>query len=86
MHRSGAYEPVLSAKASSFMVGSSKSKQKRIVALIFQISDHPHQLGDYATRDENEREIQHLLLGGWLFSFWPDHAVRELRFTEVAEL
>lgn len=86
MHRSGAYEPVLSGKASSFIVGCSRAKQKKIIAVIFQISDHPHQLGDYGTRDEAGREIQHLLLGDWHFSFWPDHAVRELRFTEIAIL
>jgi hypothetical protein len=86
MHRSGAYEPVLSSKASSSLVGSSKAKQKKIIALVFQISNHPQQLGDYATRDGSGREIQHLLLGDWQFSFWADHAVRELRFTEIAEL
>jgi hypothetical protein len=86
MPRSGAYEPVVSGQASSFIVGLSKAKQRRIIALIFQLSDHPLQLGDYATREENGREIQHLLLGDWHFSFWPDHGARELRFTEIAEL
>lgn len=86
MLRSGAYEPVLSGKASSFLFGLTKAKQKKVIPLLFQISDHPSQLGDYATRDEDGREIQHLLIGDWHFSFWPDHAVRELRFTEIAEL
>jgi hypothetical protein len=86
MRRSGAYEPVLSGQAAAFIVGRSKASQRKIIALIFQLSDHPHQLGDYATRDAQGREIQHLLLGDWQFSFWPDHAVRELRFTEIAEL
>ncbi|MEO5958185.1 MAG: hypothetical protein ABIZ49_13000 [Opitutaceae bacterium] len=81
-----AYHPVLSGKVSSFIVGTSKARQKKIIALVFRISDYPSQLGDYATRDENGREIQHLLLGDWQFSFWADHAVRELRFTEIAEL
>jgi len=56
------------------------------VALLFQIAEHPGQLGDYATREENDREIQHLMVGDWHFSFWPDHAARELRVTEIAEL
>ncbi len=68
MPSGSAYEPVLSGKASSFLIGVSKTRQKKLIALIFQISEHPGQLGD------------------WQFSFWPDHAVRELRFTEIAEL
>jgi hypothetical protein len=86
MHKPFPYDPVLSSKAASFLVGLSKSKQKKVVALLFQIAEHPGQLGDYATREENDREIQHLMVGDWHFSFWPDHAARELRVTEVAEL
>lgn len=81
-----AFEPVLSSKASSFLVGLSKAKQKQVLRLLFQLAEHPTQLGDYATREEGGREIQHLMVGGWHFSFWADHAVRELRITEIAEL
>ena len=86
MRSSFAYDPVLSSKASSFLVRISKTKQRKIIELIFQISDHPTQLGDYSTRDHVGRDIQHLLLGDWQFSFWADHAVRELRVTDIAEL
>jgi len=80
------YEPVLSGRASSSLVGLSKPKQKQVLRLLFQLSEHPGQLGDYATREEDGREIQHLMVGDWHFSFWADHAVRELRVTEIDEL
>jgi hypothetical protein len=80
------YEPVLSARASSSLVGLSRPKQKQVLRLLFQLAEHPGQLGDYATREEDGREIQHLLVGDWHFSFWADHAVRELRVTEIDEL
>lgn len=80
------YEPVLSGKASSFLIGVSKPKQKQVLRLLFQLAEHPGQLGDYAMRDEDGREIQHLVVGDWHFSFWADHAVRELRVTEIDEL
>ena len=80
------YEPVLSARASSALVGLSRSRQKQVLRLLFQLAEHPSQLGDYATREEDGREIQHLLVGDWHFSFWADHAVRELRVTEIDEL
>jgi hypothetical protein len=57
-----------------------------VIALIFRLAEHPGQHGDYATRDENGRDIQHLVVGDWHFSFWPDHPVGELRIAEIAEL
>ncbi len=80
------YEPVLSGKASSILVGLSKPKQKQVLRLLFQLAEHPAQLGDYSTRDDDGREIQHLMVGDWHFSFWADHAVRELRLIEIDEL
>jgi len=80
------YEPVLSGKASSFLVGLSKTKQRAVVLLAYQLAEHPGQLGDYATEDEVGRAVQHLLVGDWQISFWPDHAVRELRIMEINEL
>ncbi len=80
------YEPVLSGKASSSLVSLPRRKQKRVLRLLFQLAEHPGQLGDYSTRDEDGREIQHLMVGDWHFSFWADHAVRELRVTEIDEL
>ena len=86
MPRPISYDPVLSSKASSFLVGLSKPKQKQVLRLLFQLAELPGQLGDYSTREEGAREIQHLMVGDWHFSFWADHAVRELRVTEIDEL
>ena len=80
------YEPILSGRASSSLVGLSRPKQKQLLRLLFQLAEHPSQLGDYSTREEAGREIQHLMVGDWHFSFWADHAVRELRVIEIDEL
>ena len=77
---------MLSGKASAILVGLPKTKQKKILTLLFRIAEHPGQLGDYATREENGREIQHLMIGDWHISFWADDAVRELRITDFTEL
>ena len=86
MHKTPGYEPVLSSKASSFLIGLSKKKQKQVIDLVFQLAEYPSQLGDYATREDSGREIQHLMVADWHISFWADHAVRELRVTEITEL
>jgi len=61
------YEPVLSGKASSSLVGLSRPKQKQVLRLLFQLAEYPSQLGDYATREKDGREIQHLVVGDWHF-------------------
>jgi hypothetical protein len=50
-----------------------------VIALLFKLADHPTQLVDYATREDDGREIQHLIVGDWYFSFWLDHPVRTHR-------
>ena len=86
MSRSSAFDPVLSIKASSFLFSLTKARQKQVLRLLFQLAEHPTQLGDYATRDDRGREIQHLMVGDWHFSFWADHAVHEFRIIEIDEL
>ncbi len=77
------YEPVLSANASTFLVGMSRPKQRELISLLFKLAEFPNQSGDYETMDEVGREIQHMALGKLIVSYWPDHAVKELRITEI---
>jgi hypothetical protein len=86
MARQNAYEPVLAGRAASFLIGLPKSKQRSAIQLVDRLAEYPTQLGDYATKDDSGRVIQHLLVGDWHLSFWPDHAIRELRITEINEL
>ena len=37
------------------------------------------------SRYETGRAVQHLLLGEFHLSYWPDHAARELRILEIEE-
>lgn len=80
------YEPVLSAKASAFLVGLSKPKQRRLIALLFQLAENPNQIGDYSEPDDSGREIQFLLLRDLVIGFWPDHPVRELRIVDIEQV
>lgn len=86
MPNSPAFDLVLSGKAAAFLVSLSRTKQRKVVALLERLVEYPTQLGDYATHDENGREVQHLVVGDWHFSFWPDHGARELRITDIDEL
>ena len=86
MKDDGSYEPVLSSKATSVLLGLSKSKQREVFKLIYQIASFPFQYGDYAEVDPQGRTVQFLMLGEYVIGFWSDHAVRELRIVEIDEV
>jgi hypothetical protein len=80
------YEPVLSSKATSYLLGLSKARQRRLIVLLFRLAEHPGQPGDYGVPDEAGRDIQFLLVGDLLIGYWPDHAVAELRIVNIEEV
>ena len=86
MDKLESFEPVLSGKASSYFVTLSKRKQRRLLDLLYRLATYPGQLGDYESLDEAGRKVQHLEAGPMVISFWADHAVRELRITDIEEL
>ena len=86
MPNPAAYEPVLSGKASTFLVKLSKRKQRKLVDLLYRLADYPSQPGDYESVDETGRKIQHLEAGPLVISFWADDSARELRVTEIDEV
>ena len=63
MPKGNGYDPVLSGRAASILVGLPRSKQRSVMLLAERLAEHPTQLGDYATKDEAGREVQHLLVG-----------------------
>jgi hypothetical protein len=75
------YESHLSLEAVEFVVGLSKKRQKLVLA--DQIARQPFEIGDYRTADAIGRPIENLRLEGFLFSFWVDHASREVRISEI---
>lgn len=86
MAKKSAFEPVLSGRATAFLVSLSKPKQRKVIGLIHRLSEHPEQLGDYASTDDAGRDVQFLIVGDLVVGFWPDHAVKELRITEIDEV
>jgi hypothetical protein len=77
---------VLSSKATAFIVGLSKARQRRWIALLFQLTENPNQIGDYAEPDAAGRDVQFILIRDLLIVFWADHAVSELRIVDIEEV
>ena len=78
----GSYESFLSREAVAFVAHLPKRQQRRVLDLADQIAKQPFQIGDYATVDVVGRRVENILLEGFLFSFWVDHATCEVRISE----
>jgi hypothetical protein len=81
-----AYEPVLSSKSAAFLVATSKARQKKLIALLYQLADNPSQVGDYSEPDASGREVQFILVRDLLIAYWADHPVREMRIVDILEV
>ncbi|MFM9091309.1 MAG: hypothetical protein ACKOUK_06180 [Verrucomicrobiota bacterium] len=57
-----------------------------VLDLADQIAMHPLQISAYQTTDAAGRLIENLLLDAYLFTYWVDHAAREVRITEIVKV
>lgn len=80
------YEPVLSTKAWKFLRSLTRKRQQRLTHLIYQLAESPIRFGDYQTHDSTDRVLENLRMEGFLFTFWADGAVNELRILDITEL
>lgn len=80
------YDPVLSGAAAAFLVALPRSRQKLVITLAFRLAKTPQPPGDYSSTDDSRRPLQNILLDDWHFTYWPDHAARELRITDITEV
>ena len=79
----GGYIYVLGEQAISVFATLSSKEQQALLDFFRSLAAHPSQQGDLlVTRDQRE---QHLLEHGrFLVTYWPDHAVKEVRISELA--
>jgi hypothetical protein len=61
----------------------SGSRRDRIMKFIRQLGENPFQRGDYQDKDEAGNEIQVKIISDYAISYWPDHAVREIKIVNV---
>jgi hypothetical protein len=80
------YSYVLSEVASAFAFRLPRAEQQRLATACRLLATAPHREGDYTTTDHTDRVLQNLLIDDWVFTFWADHAAKELRITEVVQV
>ena len=80
-----AYRCVFAEDVADFIVAQPKGKQRRILMLAKALAQRPQRISDYTVRDEAGREIENIVLERWVFSYWIDHAVKEVRIVDLVE-
>ena len=58
----------------------------RLAATCRLLAGNPFGEGDYVTKDQAGRTLQNLLIEDWVVTYWADHAVKELRITEIVQV
>lgn len=85
MAESGSYTPVFTAEVADTLLSLPKSRQRRAVRLARQLAASPFVRSDYAIPDEAGQRQEHLLIEDFVFTYWLDHAVREVRITDIED-
>jgi len=85
MSKGTVFEPVLSSNAIGYIYSLRKTKQRKLIELIYRIAAVPDQIGDYDSIDDTGRVIQHIKIGDLVINFWADHAVKEFRIVNIEE-
>ncbi|MGA2051958.1 MAG: hypothetical protein ABSH19_01465 [Opitutales bacterium] len=69
--------------AAEFIFALPPRRQRRVLDLAHQLAEDPFLRSDYTLPDAMGRPIEHLLMSGYVLTYWVDHAERLVMITEV---
>ena len=79
------YRPVFSDKAVLFFISLSRRQQWKLLDRAQELAADPFLVPDFPGRDEDGREISHMLIDGWLFSYWIDRPAHLVMITDIED-
>jgi hypothetical protein len=79
------YQFVFAEEVFAQIVQLPRRRQRQIGRLARQLASQPLIRSDYSTSDDQGRKVEHLLMGNFVFSYWLDHAQREVRIVEITD-
>lgn len=59
------------------------SKKQAIEKFINYLSDNPFEVGDFSESDEISRQIYCKIIKDYVITYYPDHAVKEIKVIEL---
>ncbi len=81
-----AYELVLSEAAAMTLATASRPAQQKLAVILDEMKAAPFRPGDLQERDAEGRVNEVFVVGDWIVTYWPDHAVRELRVVRLEQV
>jgi hypothetical protein len=69
--------------AAEFILSLPKRRQRKAMDRAYELARYPFIESDYSVVDEDGHIVDHLLVDGYVFSYWVDHALRIVMITEI---
>ena len=73
-------------EAAAFVISLPKAKQRLVLDIATRIAERPFSISDHQTSDLVGHCIENVIVGEFHFSFWLDHAVKEVRIVDISRL
>ena len=77
------YALVLSEQAAMTLATAPRSDQRKLAVMLEGMKAAPFRRGDLQERDIHGRANELVVIDDWLVTYWPDHAMRELRIVRL---
>lgn len=77
------YRPIFSDQAVEFFGTLAKRRQRKLIDRSRELAADPSLIPDYWTTDADGRTICHLMVDGFILTYWVDHASDLVMITEV---
>ena len=74
------YRPIFSVSATL-----PRRRQRKLLDRIQELAGDPFLVPDFRRHYEDDREISHILIDDFLFSFWTDHATKVVMIVEIED-
>ena len=77
------YRAVVHGEAVKLLLACPARERRLLLRLLEQLEANPFREGDFRVKDETERLQQVTGVAGFLVTYYADHAVKEVRVTEI---
>ena len=85
MAKRSAYRLVFAEGIAEFLLQQPKRRQRQIIDIVRKLAEQPLIRSDYSLPDDVGRHIEHILINGYVIAYWLDHAVSEIRITDIED-
>ncbi len=77
------YRPIFSDSAVAFFISLPRRRQRKLLDRSHELAADPLLSPDFREKDSDGRELSHVLVDGFIFTYWVDDAVKRVMITEV---